>query len=173
MLRTFFRHRPARAGLAKTLTGGALALSLALTGITATATPAAANGHRNNQGAEAAAIFGGLLLLYGLSQAGRNTPRPAPHYPPVTRPLGGQPVQVIPHHPRPPQPNYRIAPGYCFVEGGNHGNRFRGYDARCMQQNVAAAHLLPGHCLRDVYDNHGYRLIYGGRCLSDAGWSRG
>ncbi len=143
--------------LSKTLMGGAVALSLALTGVTATATQAAANGHSNrNQGAEAAAIFGGLLLLYGLSQAGNGNRHGSGN---------GQPVQ--------PQPNYRIAPAHCFVEGNNYGNHYRGYLARCMHQSVAAPHLLPQNCLRDIYTNHGPRQIYGGRCLADAGWTRG
>lgn len=145
--------------LSKTLTGAALALTLALTGITATATPASANNHRN-QGAEAAAIFGGLLLLYGLSQAGRSNGQ-------VTRNGGGH---VQPHH---PPRNLRIAPGHCFVEGHSHGQRFRGYFANCMRNNVRAPHLLPHHCLRDIWTNRGHRQIYGGRCLADAGWSRG
>lgn len=148
--------------ISQTLTGGALALTLALTGMTATATPAAANGHRNN-GADAAAIAGGLLLLYGLSQAGRNNGS-------VTRGTG-VPVQVVPQHPRPRQ-NFRVAPAHCFVEGGWHGQNYRGYGARCMQQSVPAPHLLPQNCLVEVYTNRGPRHIYGGRCLANAGWTR-
>lgn len=148
--------------LSKTLMGGAVALSLALTGIATTATPAAANGHSNrNQGAEAAAIFGGLLLLYGLSQAGNTGNRNG------IRHSGGTGQPVRPHH------NYRIAPSHCYVEGNYHGNRYRGFLARCMHQSVAAPHLLPNNCLRNVYTNHGPRQIYGGRCLADAGWTRG
>lgn len=151
--------------LSKTLTGATLALTLALTGLSASATPAAANGHRNNQGAEAAAIFGGLLLLYGLSQAGRNNGN-------VTRNQLGAPVQVVPHQPR-PHVNHRVAPAQCYVEGNSYGQFYRGYRARCMQQNVSAPHLLPQHCLRDVWTDRGQRQIYGGRCLADAGWTRG
>lgn len=146
--------------LSKTLTAGALAVTLALTGITATATPAAANGHRNNQGAEAAAIFGGLLLLYGLSQAGRNNGNR--HNPPAI------------HQPRPqPQPVHRVAPQRCFIQGYDNNGQYRGYRYRCMQQHAQNAHLLPQSCLRQVWTDRGQRTIYGGRCLANNGWVRG
>ncbi|MEJ6393394.1 hypothetical protein V8J82_09020 [Gymnodinialimonas sp. 2305UL16-5] len=146
--------------LSKTLTAGALALTLAITGITATATPAAANNHRN-QGAEAAAIFGGLLLLYGLSQANRNNGNR--HNPPVI------------HQPRPqPQPHFqRIAPSRCFIQGRDYNGNFRGYRYRCMQNHTHAAHLLPRNCLRQVWTDRGQRTIYTSRCLANNGWSRG
>lgn len=148
--------------LSKTLTGGALALTLALTGMTATATPAAANGHRNNQGAEAAAIFGGLLLLYGLSQAGNNNSQ--------VRRNGNHPL-VLPQHPRPHQ-NFLVAPARCFEERNNHGIRYRGYGANCMQNHARAPHLLPPHCLQQFRTRNGLRRIYDGRCLFHAGWVR-
>lgn len=146
----------------KTLTASALTLTIALTGITASASPAAANGHRNNQGAEAAAIFGGLLLLYGLSQAGRNNGN---H---VTRNAPRPQVQ----HPRPRQ-NHRVAPAQCFIQGHDNNGRFRGYRARCMQNNVSRANLLPANCLRHVWTDRGQRTIYGGQCLANNGWVRG
>ncbi len=172
MLRFLTQKGPFASGLAKTLTGSALALSLGLTGLAATALPAAANNHRNN-GAEAAAIAGGLLLLYGLSQAGRTTGA-------VTRGTG-IPVEVVPpHYPQHPQypqyprprENFRVAPAHCFVEGGQHGQYYRGYRARCMQQSVRAPHLLPQNCLFQVQTNRGPRYIYGARCLATAGWVR-
>lgn len=143
--------------LSKTMTAGMLAITLALTGITATASPASANGHRNN-GGEAAAVLGGLLLLYGISQAGRNnTPR---HQPQIT------------HQPR-HQPVHRVAPGHCFIQGHDNNGAYRGYGYRCMQHNAGAAHLLPQSCLRNVWTNRGQRTIYGGRCLANNGWVRG
>lgn len=153
--------------LTKTMTAGALAVTLALTGITATASPASANGHRNN-GADAAAVFGGLLLLYGLSQVGRNH---------GNRNLGGlgQPVNPpVIHHPRPqPQPIYRVAPARCFIQGHDNSGGFRGYRYRCMQQNVTNAYLLPANCLRNVWTDRGQRTIYGARCLANNGWTHG
>ncbi|MBF9044573.1 hypothetical protein HKCCE4037_14610 [Rhodobacterales bacterium HKCCE4037] len=149
--------------LSKTLSAGALALTLALTGITATATPAAANNHRNN-GAEAAAIFGGLLLLYGLSQANngnRHNPQVIQrHNPPVIR---------LNEPPR----NHRVAPSQCFIEGHDNNGYYRGYRYRCMQNNVSAPHLLPQNCLRHVWTDRGQRTIYAGRCLANNGWTRG
>ncbi len=144
--------------LSKTLTASALAITLAFTGIAATATPAAANGHRNN-GAEAAAIFGGLLLLYGLSQANRNNS--------VTR--HGHVPRVQPA----PQPNYRVAPARCFIEGYDNNGRYRGYRARCMQNHAAYPNLLPANCLRHVWTERGQRRIYGAHCLRNNGWTRG
>jgi hypothetical protein len=149
--------------ISKTFTAGILAVTLAATGMTATATPASANNHRN-QGAEAAAIFGGLLLLYGLSQANQNhgnrnlsithTPR---HNPPAV------------HVPRPQQQNFRVAPSRCFIEGQG----FRGYRYRCMQNHASRPNLLPSNCLRNVWTDRGQRTIYGGRCLRNNGWTRG
>lgn len=148
--------------LSKTLTASALTLTIALTGITATATPAVANGHRNNQGAEAAAVLGGLLLLYGISQAGRNNNT-------VTR---NAPVPQVQHPPRPRQ-NHRVAPAHCFVQGGYGNEQYRGYDYHCMQTTVRNAHALPSNCLRNVWTHRGQQTIYGGRCLANNGWTRG
>ncbi len=143
--------------MTKTLTAGALAVTLALTGLTTTATPAAANGHRNNNGAEAAAIFGGLLLLYGLSQANRHGNR---HNPPVI------------HNPR-PQPQHRVAPARCHIQGHGYYGNYSGYLRRCMQNHAQQAHLLPHACLRQVQTQRGQRQIYGARCLANHGWSHG
>ena len=144
--------------LSKTFTAGVLAITLAATGITATATPAVANGHRN-QGAEAAAIFGGLLLLYGLSQANRNN--------------GNRHNPQIIHRPQ-PQPQYhRVAPSRCFIEGYDGNGHYRGYRYRCMQNHASAAHLLPQNCLQQVWTERGQRTIYRARCLRNNGWTRG
>ncbi len=145
--------------LSKSMTAGALVVTLALTGITATASPAAANGHRNNNGAEAAAIFGGLLLLYGISQAGRNNGNRR-NNPPVI------------HQPQ-PQPIHRVAPQRCFIQGHDNRGQFRGYRQRCMQQHANNAYLLPADCLRHVWTDRGQRTIYGARCLQNNGWTRG
>lgn len=151
--------------LSKTVTAGALAVTLAATGITASATPAAANGHRNNNGAEAAAIFGGLLLLYGLSQANRNN-----H---VTRNAPAPPVVPQWQYQPPPQPIHRVAPARCSIEGYNGNRRVLGYGYHCMQSLATNAHLLPSHCLRDVWTDRGQRTIYGAGCLANNGWTRG
>lgn len=141
--------------LSKSMTAGVLAVTLALTGIAATASPASANGHRNN-GADAAAIAGGLLLLYGLSQVGRNNGQR--HNPPVI------------HQPR---QQHRVAPQRCFIQGHNNHGQYRGYRYHCMQQHVRNAHALPQNCLRNVWTDRGQRTIYGGRCLANNGWVRG
>lgn len=146
--------------LSKSMTAAVLAVTLAFTGITATASPASANGHRNN-GGEAAAVLGGLLLLYGLSQAGRNH---------------GSRIHVDPDNPpviHRPQPVYRVAPQRCFIRGHDNNGQYRGYRYRCMQQHAQNAHLLPQNCLRHVWTDRGQRTIYGGRCLANNGWVRG
>lgn len=145
--------------LTRTLAAGALAMSLAAAGISATVTPAAAHGHRNN-GAEAAAVLGGLLLLYGLSQAGRNGSITRHHPAPI-------PVQPV------PQPNFRVAPAQCFIEGRDNNGYYRGYLARCTEQSVRNPNLLPAQCLRNVWTVNGQRRIYGGQCLAQNGWVRG
>ena len=145
----------------RTLTASALTLTIALTGVTASTSPAAANGHRHN-GSDAAAIAGGLLLLYGLSQIGRNNGN---H---VGR--GGNRPQVGTPHPR---RNHRVAPAECFIQGHDRNGRFRGYRAGCMQNNVSRPNLLPSNCLRQVRTNRGHRNIYGAQCLRSNGWVRG
>jgi len=149
----------------KTVTASVLAVTVALTTLTASATPAAANGHRND-GAAAAAVLGGLLLLYGIANANdgrgnvtiqRNHPSWGGHG--GHGGLGGHGGY---HNPR-------IAPARCFVQGHN----YRGYIRRCMQRHTAAPHLLPSNCLRQVYTPNGPRQIYGGRFLRNNGWTRG
>ncbi|ABD53307.1 hypothetical protein [Jannaschia sp. CCS1] len=162
--------------LSRSFTAGALAITLALTGITATASPAAANNHRNN-GGEAAAVLGGLLLLYGLSQAGRNNgDRRQPQVIQPHRPHNPQPQ----FHPQPrfqPQPQFqpvhRVAPQHCFVQGHDGNGQYRGYRYRCMQNHAAQAHFLPSNCLRHVWTDRGQRTIYSARCLSNHGWTFG
>ena len=140
-----------------------LSAVLALAGISATATPAAANGHRNG-GAEAAAIFGGLLLLYGLSQANRNNT--ITRHAPAPIPLTGTIHQ-------PPRQHLRFAPGKCAIQGwGGHGH-YSGYRARCLENSVANPRLLPGQCLYSVWTENGQRRIYDSHCLSRNGWTLG
>lgn len=141
----------------KSVTAGLLAVTLALTGIAASTSPAAANGHRNN-GGEAAAVLGGLLLLYGISQVGRNNGH-----------RGNPPVI---HQPR-PQPVQRVAPSRCLIQGHDGNGRFRGYRQQCMQRHAQNAHLLPQNCLRRVWTQNGQRSIYRARCLTNNGWTQG
>lgn len=154
----------------KSVTAGALAMTLALTAITATASPAAANNHRGN-GGEAAAVLGGLLLLYGLSQAGRNNgDRRQPQVIQPSRPHQPQPR----FHPQPQfQPVHRVAPQRCFVQGHDGNGQYRGYRYQCMQNHSAQSYLLPANCLRHVWTDRGQRTIYTARCLHDNGWSFG
>lgn len=148
--------------LSRTMTAGLLAVTLALTGIAASTSPAAATG-RNN-GADAAAVLGGLLLLYGLSQAGRN------HGSRNYTSRGNPPVIYQP--PR-PQPVQRVAPARCFIQGHDGNGRYRGYRQRCMQNHARNAHLLPQNCLRRVWTPNGQRRIYRARCLRNNGWTQG
>lgn len=154
--------RTSMSTLSKTLTASALTLTIAFTGITASTSPASANGHRNNHGGDAAAVFGGLLLLYGLSQAGRNGN--------IQVDRGGH--RPIGQHPRPRQ-NHRVAPERCFTQGHDNHGRYRGYRARCMQNHASRPNLLPSNCLRQVWTDRGHRNIYGARCLQNNGWVRG
>ncbi len=152
--------------LSRTLTASVLTLAIAFSGLSATATPASANGHRTSQGAQVAAVLGGLLLLYGVSQAGRNNGNRR-NDPAIQQP------QVRPQHPPRPRYNTRVAPAQCFVQGGQGNRRYRGYDYNCMLDSVRNARALPQNCLRNVWTNRGQRTIYGGRCLANNGWSRG
>ncbi len=150
------------ASLGKTVTAGALALTIAVTSLGASATPARANGD------EAAAIFGGLLALFAISRAidihnsrqGQAAAQPAPQQPhrPVIQPV---------------QPRQLVAPAQCRREFQTANGVFRGYNQRCMQRNVARPERLPENCIRQVRTQNGIRNFYAGRCLHRNGWVRG
>ncbi len=154
--------------LIKTVSAAALSMALALGAMTATATPARADG------TDAARLFAGLLALYGISRvidmnndrrenASRNQHVPTPE---IVHP-GPRGHDVPSWH-----QNYRIAPESCRIEFNTHEGLFRGYRARCMQDTVARPGLLPPECIRQFETTRGTRNYYGGRCLSQNGWVR-
>lgn len=143
----------------KTLLAATLSVAVALTGMTMTATPARADND------DAAAIIAGIIALYAIGRAidNRNDNRA------VTRGNAHRPRAAAPVHRNP-----RVAPARCFVQGRTvRGDNYRGYGARCMQNNVARPALLPQQCLVRLRTPQGRRNVYGGRCLAQNGWSRG
>lgn len=148
--------------LSRSLTALALSVTLAMGGMVATAGQA-----RADRNGEAAAVLGGLLLLYGIANSGNRNHQPAPvqRFNPPHGYIYNPPI----HQPH-PQYNLRTAPRHCFVQGHDNNGRYRGYEQACMQVNVAVPHLLPQNCLRRVYSHQGWLNIYGGRCLSQNGW---
>ncbi|MEQ8367832.1 MAG: hypothetical protein RIB61_14120 [Roseicyclus sp.] len=146
-------------------------LAIAIGTMGATTTAARADGD------DAARILGGLLALYAISRVienGRDNRNAQVHRnpPPAysnNRPHNGN-QNGYGHRPR---PQHLVAPARCYIEGSDHGQRYRGYVRRCMQNSVARPNLLPSNCLRLVQTQRGQRQIYGGRCLAQNGWVRG
>ncbi len=145
-----FQHLP------KTLAAAVLSLAVAAGGLTATATPARADTE------DVLGVLAGLAALYAIGRViHENRDRPQD----VRSP--GRPNPNAGHGPR------RVAPARCFRDGHDvHGNYYRGYGARCMQNNVRRPGALPPQCIRQVQTHRGWRNIYGGRCLAQNGWQR-
>lgn len=130
------------------LTAAGLSLTIALSAVTVSASPARADSD------DAARLIGGLIALYAIGQALQSSAEAHP-----------------PRHTQ-PRRNLRVAPARCFIEGRDRNGYFRGYRARCMERHVARPRLLPDECLRRVRTENGPRQIYGGRCLTHNGWVR-
>lgn len=153
--------------IARTFTAGALAIGLALGGVTASASPARASND------EIAAIIGGLIALYALGQAVQNDgDRGIPLDRVIDPPRRADPPRRIDPPRHRPQPHRLVAPARCFIDGQDRNGYFRGYVRRCMQRNAERPAALPQHCLRRVETHRGPRMIYGGRCLFENGWRR-
>lgn len=140
--------------LSKTLTAGAVALSIALTSLGASASPARADNE------DAAAILGGLIALFAISRAIQHhndgaSSAPA-HQPPVVQ----------------PQPQRRVLPTECRRVFPTANGRFVGYNVRCTQNRVARPNRLPDQCIRQVRTDRGIRNFYGQRCMVRNGWTR-
>ncbi|MEM7720779.1 MAG: hypothetical protein AAF376_00250 [Pseudomonadota bacterium] len=149
----------------KLATTAAVVLSIGLGSLAATSTPARA------EGAEAAAVIGGLIALFALSRALDNDNDNDNRVEQVQRNAG----RHFGHNNRIIEPfNQRrlVAPDRCRREFQTRNGTFRGYNRRCMQNNVRNAHLLPDNCLRQVRTERGIRNFYGGRCLHRNGWVR-
>ena len=157
--------------LTKSLSAVAISSLLAVTSLTASATAARADGR------DVAGVLFGLGALYVVGRAIQErrderragaavaAPAPAPAAPNTH--TGGARGNGHRNH-------ALIAPAGCFVEGHDRVTHryYRGYVARCMQNNVARPGSLPPQCVTRVTTNRGMRNIYAGRCLAQNGWQR-
>jgi hypothetical protein len=163
----------------KTLTASALSLTIALTGLTVTSTPAAAD-------AEAVAgVIAGLAALYAISRAVDNrNDRDDRNNATVTRQYNTQPQRNAngnghrPHrnthgNGHRPHRNALIAPANCFRSVNTPHGQARGYAARCMRTSVARPNQLPENCVRQINSFQGSRYFYQARCLERNGWVLG
>jgi hypothetical protein len=124
------------------------------------------------------AAAAGLVILYGVLDAGRRTqaaPPPVVHTPPhhghrppqhVHRPPHGHP----PYRGRPhPAPAPIALPSRCAVEVRGRGQPVRNlYGERCLQQAGIDLRRLPRQCLVTLRSDRGTRLAYDGACLRSA-----
>lgn len=156
----------------KFITAAALSLSLGVTAIGTTTTPARADN------AEAAAVIGSIIALFAIANAldndndrderrvVRNNNRNNGH---VVRNNHRNNARVI----EPINQRRLVAPDRCRREFQTRNGTFNGYNRRCMQNNARNANLLPDRCLRQVRTDRGIRNFYAGRCLRRNGWVRG
>ncbi len=154
----------------KILSAAAISSLMAVTSLSVTATPARAD----NQNVAGILIGLGALYVVGRAIQERRDDRrstaaaaPAPAAPVAPPQNSGQ--RGNGH-----RNQTLIAPAHCFVEGNDRVTRqyYRGYRARCMQNNVARPGSLPPQCVTRVTTDRGPRNIYAGRCLAQNGWQR-
>lgn len=151
--------------LTKSLSAVAISSLLAVTSLTASATAARADGR------DVAGVLLGLGALYVVGRAiqerrderraGAAVAAPAPAAPPRQSSTPRRNAALV-------------APAQCFVQGTDQvtHQRYRGYIARCMQNNVVRPGSLPPQCITRVTTHRGVRNIYQGRCLRHNGWQR-
>jgi len=148
----------------KLLAAAGLSLSLALSGVMVSVTPAQADNENLRRfigGVAAIALLGAIIE----NQRDRRS------YAPVA------PRRVAPHVPRgavqQPRhvPHQLVAPSRCYNSfQGPHGV-FRGFGAGCMQSSAYYSQL-PSACLQRVFTNRGWRNVYDAQCLYNRGWVR-
>ena len=141
--------------LLRLLAAASLSLTLALTGIVASPTPAQADNENLRRFLGAAA---GIALLGTVLNNNRNNGHP--HYAPPTR-------QVI----VPPVRHSLVAPSRCYTRFSGPQGHFSGFGAQCMQSSYYA-NQLPSSCLDRVFTNRGWRHVYDAQCLYRHGWVR-
>lgn len=146
----------------KLLAAAGLSLSLALSGVMVSVTPARAD-HENLRrfigGVAAIALLGTIIE----NQRDRRTDTTvAPHTP-------HGPHNVAPQHRH--VPHQLVAPSRCYNSyQGPHGI-IRGFGAGCMQSSAYYSQL-PAACLERVFTHRGWRNVYDAQCLYNRGWVR-
>lgn len=148
----------------KLLAAAGLSLSLALSGVMVSVTPAQADNENLRRfigGVAAIALLGTIIE----NQRDRRTyTTVAPHGVPRHVPHG---VVQQPRH----VPHQLIAPSRCYNSyQGPHGV-FRGFGAGCMQSSAYYSQL-PSACLERVFTHRGWRNVYDAQCLYNRGWVR-
>ncbi len=142
----------------KTIAAGALAGTIALTGLVAPTPVKAADSE------DIARLLFGALVIYGLSEAADNrsdrqvvTPRPQPK-PPKHRDDRISKRKVLPAH---CVLTHRLPSGKVRAVMGN----------RCLKRNFGRYDRLPANCYRQFNTVKGTRVGWGRQCLRDAGYS--
>lgn len=146
------------------------ALSLLVTGVSATASQAQQRSHKAES--TIAALFGLAVIgaLVAADQKDRKhrrkadvAPHPAHKIKPVTR-------QTLKARPLPKRARHQALPQQCLRRFDTDQGRARLFAHRCMQRNYAHTQHLPKHCQRQVWTANGPRSGWGARCLRQNGF---
>lgn len=78
-------------------------------------------------------------------------------------------VSPPPHKPY-VKPRKKFVPVACLRHNRFNQGPKRFFGQRCLRNNMAGVHRLPGSCLRNVWTKNGHRTVYGARCLRQHGW---
>mgnify|MGYP006939814532 CR=1 FL=1 len=144
----------------RTITAALISLTLAVTSVTATATPAQAG-----QNDVAKALIG-IAALYAISEAVRSnrssrqvSRAPVRQVRPVIRP-----VRQIGKY------NHWTLPRKCVTRISTRRGMQNFLGQRCLRKNLKRAKMLPVTCLREVRSRGNWRKMYKARCLRNNGY---
>jgi len=132
-----------------------LAATIALTTVSTAPARAADNGEIGRF-----LLGAGALFIIGNSIANSNKNRG--HVVTRTSPPPREHVVV--------KPRKKYVPVSCLRHNRYDQGPKRYFGKRCLRNNMAKVHRLPGNCLRQVWTKHGHRTVYGARCLRKHGW---
>ena len=119
---------------------------------------AQAAGHKSNEDAIGALLFG-ALAIYAISEISKKDKPPVAAYTHKNAPKAK----------RKPRPNRYVIPARCLRRFETHNGIRRGVKARCVDR-FAPRVSLPDRCLRRLRTVNGKRMIYGKKCLRKNGY---
>jgi hypothetical protein len=148
----------------RTITAALISLTLAVTSVTATATPAQAG-----QNDVAKALIG-IAALYAISEAVRSNRSSRQ----VSRQVSRAPVRQVRPVIRPGRQigkyNHWTLPRKCVTRINTRRGAQNFLGQRCLRKNLKRAKMLPATCLREVRSRGNWRKMYKARCLRNNGY---
>ena len=68
------------------------------------------------------------------------------------------------------KPRRKVVPSACLRHNRFDNGPRKFFGKRCLRNNMASFHRLPGHCARTVWTHNGRRNVFAARCLRKNGW---